>query len=372
MSVEPHPIESRRLLSLDVFRGMTMFLLVAEGTHLYHHLKDALPETSFFYSVVQQFHHHPWNGLRFWDLIQPYFMFIVGVAMVWSLNKRWDRGDSWQDTFRYILIRCFILLLLGVGLHCGYSGHLVWELWNVLSQLSFTILVAFLIFRLPPRVQFLITILLLVVTELFYRLWPVTGFNEAFVQGKNFGAWMDLRLMGKINRGGWVAINALPTAAHTIWGVLAGTILRSSRRDYKKIRILAIWGLIALAVGYGLDWSGLTPIIKRICTTSFVIVSGGWCLLTLTFLFWLVDCSGIKKWTAFFIIVGMNPIFIYLFSQTVGSQWFNEFIHIFTGGIFAWIRIPESFSHILSALCVLTLEWGVCYWLYKRKIFIRI
>ncbi|MBN1893826.1 DUF5009 domain-containing protein, partial [bacterium] len=289
----------KRLMSLDFFRGATMFLLVAEGTHLYESLRDAAAGNAFFSSIVLQFFHHPWHGLRFWDLIQPFFMFIVGVAMVFSLEKRWARGDSWMKTFLHILTRCFILLLLGVMLHCVYSGRMVWELWNVLSQLSFTILLAFLLFRLPMGLQLGVTAALLVATELAYRLFPLEGFNQPFVQGRNFGSWMDMVLMGKINPDGWVAVNCIPTACHTIWGVLAGQVLFSQRRNKTKLRLLALGGLAGLVFGYGLDLTGTTPIIKRICTSSFVLAGGGWCLLVLAASYWIIDVLKARKWTFF-------------------------------------------------------------------------
>jgi len=122
-------LSNERLLSLDLFRGITMFLLVAEGTRLYSALRKVGSPESFFGKLIMQFHHHEWNGLHFWDLIQPYFMFIVGVAMVFSLTKRWEMEAAWIQTFKHIVYRCFILFLLGVILHCGYSGKLVWELW---------------------------------------------------------------------------------------------------------------------------------------------------------------------------------------------------------------------------------------------------
>jgi predicted acyltransferase len=361
-----------RFLSLDLFRGLVMFLLTAEGARVYESLNDAAPDGTLWKGIVTQFFHHPWNGLRAWDLVQPFFMFIVGVAMVFSLEKRWKQGDSWLKTLGHILIRCFVLFLLGTGLHCVYSGRLVFELWNVLTQLSFTILLAFLIFRLPFFAQFVISAGLLVLTEIAYRSCSIAGFDQPFVQGRNFGAWMDMVLMGKINTGGWVAVNCVPTACHTIWGVLAGKLLLSGKRNVTKIRSLAVAGLAGLVIGYGLDWLGVTPIIKRICTSSFVIVSGGWCLLTLMFFYWLVDVRGYRKGVLFFTVVGMNSIFIYLFGNTVGPQWFNGFVGIFTNGFMRGIGVPEHAMAIVTALIVLGLEWGLCYWFYTKKILIKI
>jgi predicted acyltransferase len=257
-------------------------------------------------------------------------------------------------------------------LHCGYNGKLVWELWNVLTQLSFTILVAYLLLRLPFKVQLVISIALLGLTEAVYRLFPLEGFNQPFVMGHNFGSWMDMQLMGKINRDGWVAINCIPTAAHTIWGVLAGKLLGSLKTETQKVRHLCLWGIIGIVSGYGLHWAGVTPIIKRICTSSFVLVSGGWCLLTLCFFYWLTDIRHWRRGVFFFSVVGMNSIFIYMFSQLPGSQWFNRFISIFTSGFLSWTGMAEGGIHAVTALVTLGLEWALCYWLYRHRLFIRI
>jgi len=361
-----------RLISLDFFRGFIMLLLVGESTHLYGLLADLHIANPILAGFVQQFHHHPWNGLRFWDLIQPGFMFIVGVAMVFSLAKRSERGDSKTDITRHIVQRCVLLLLFGTGLHCVYRHELVFELWNVLTQLSFTILFAFLIFKLPIRTQFLISIGLLVLTEVLYRLWPVPGFDQPFTPDQNFGSWLDMLLMGKLSGGHWVAINALPTAAHTIWGVLAGKLLRSDRPPHHILRLLLFWGALGLLVGYGLDGLGITPIIKRICTSSFVIVSGGWVVLLLAASYWLIDVVGMKSWTFLFVVVGMNPIFIYLFTQTVGHQWVNETVFVFSGGLLQWLGMGAEVAKIINAVIVWTLEWGLCLWLFRRRIFIKI
>lgn len=364
-----------RLASLDLFRGMTMFFLVAEQALVYEALGDLNLEGTMWGSLITQFHHHPWNGLRFWDLIQPFFMFIVGVAMPFSFGKRWDHGDSWGLTFRHVVYRCFILFLCGTGLYCVSAGHLVWELWNVLVQLSVTIMIAFLIMRLSISTQLAVSFALLLITTLAYRFWPIGEFRVAgdpFVASQNFGAWMDMILMGKLSRGHWVAINCIPTAAHTIWGVVAGLILKSAREPGQKVKILGIAGLIGLAVGYGIDWAGFEPIVKRICTISFVIASGGWCLLVLAFFYWLVDIKGLKGWTTFFSIVGMNSIFIYLFSETAGEEWLTAAVAVFVGGFLGYAGMSEASWGVVSAFVTLGLHWYLCYWLYKRRIFIRI
>ena len=365
-------IPGQRRLSLDFFRGATMFLLVGESTRLYDFWLKYAPEGSWIQAIGLQFHHDPWNGLRFWDLIQPFFMFIVGVSMAISVANRQAKGDSKWEITNHILRRCIILFLLGTSLHCFYNRQLVFELWNVLTQLSFTILLAYLIMNWPVRFQFMLSVGLLLLTEVLYRFTNIPGFDEAFVIGKNFGSFVDMLLMGKINDGGWVTINCIPTAVHTIWGVLAGKALLEDKSQGKILKKFLLAGVVALVVGYGLDWFHITPIIKRISTSSFVLASAGWAFLTLGASFWYIDIKGHKSWVAFFAIVGMNPIFIYMFAQTVGNQWFNGAVNIFVAGTLQAINLPETVVHISAALATLALEWSICYWLYKKKIFIKI
>ncbi|RZS96525.1 acyltransferase family protein [Cecembia calidifontis] len=364
-SLEP----SQRLVSLDAYRGLTMFLLIAEAAWVYQTLLDAFPSDSFAHAVFTQFTHHPWNGLRFWDLIQPFFMFIVGVAMPFSLNKRLAMEGKSSKVTQHILRRCLLLFLFGTGLHCVYSQKLVFELWNVLTQLSFTILVTYFLMRYSIKVQLGISFGLLILTELLYRVYAPAS---PFVMGENFGSYTDMFLMGKINGGGWVAINCIPTAAHTIWGALCGNLLLSKRNDVEKIKILSIAGIIGLILGYGLDYLEITPIIKRISTSSFVMASGGWALIALAFFYWLVDMKKQQSWAWAFVIVGMNPIFIYLFAEVLGHRWLFGFIKIFSFGFLKPLGISELVLAIVTALLTLGAMWYLCYFLYKKKIFFKI
>ena len=360
---------SKRLVSLDTFRGLTMFLLIAEAALVYDSLLEAFPEPGFLNSFFTQFTHHPWNGLRFWDLIQPFFMFIVGVAMPFSLNKRLANHADRSQVTKHMLKRCLLLFLFGTGLHCIYSGELVFELWNVLTQLSFTILVTYFLINQSWKIQLGVSIGLLILTEILYRMYnPAVPYEH----GTNFGNYMDMILMGKINNGGWVAINCIPTAAHTIWGAICGNILLSKKTDQEKIKLFLIAGIAGLVLGYGLDLLGITPIIKRISTSSFALASGGWALIALAFSFWLIDVKKYQSKAFPFIIVGMNSIFIYLFAEILGHRWLNRTVGIFTKGFLEPLGFGEHGLRIITALCTLALMWGLCYFLYRKKIFFRI
>jgi len=362
---------SQRLVSLDVMRGLIMILLAGESARIYESIEHLQP-TGIAGTLMEQFFHHPWNGLRAWDLVQPAFMTMAGAAMFISWYYKTQKGITWSQNFRHIALRCLKLFIFGTALHCVYAGRLVWELWNVLTQLSVTTLIAYLIIRRSYGFQLGVSLLLLLATDLMYRFVLMPGFEEPFTQGHNFGAFMDTVFMGKINSGGWVTINIIPTAAHTIWGALAGKLLISDRSQAQKIRILVIAGVIGLAAGFGLDWAGVTPIIKRIATASFTLASGGWVMLVMALLYWLIDVKQNLRYAWIATVVGMNAIFIYLFFETVGNQWVNPTTGIFVKGFAGLAGIPESIQDILCAFVVLALEWGLCYWLYKKKIFFKL
>lgn len=368
---EKNHLPEDRMMSLDFIRGFAMFLLIAEATGIYEVLAAPSLKGTVVHAIGAQFQHHPWNGLQIWDLGQPFFMFISGVAMAFSYGKRWDKGTKWSSTFRHALERSFWLFLFGWAIYLidpvegGSQGAF---LYDILPQLSFACLIAFLMMRKSLPVQIVFTFGLLILTESLYRFWPVPGFNQPFVADHNFGSYIDMLLMGKISEGHWVAFNGVPLVCHTMWGVMTGQFLKSRRRSPDKIRILLAAGLMGVVTGSML--SLVTPIIKRIATSSFVILTGGLCLLALGISYWLIDVLEVRTWAKFFAIIGMNPLFIYLFTQTGGGEWFRSIVQPFALGLFGWAG--ERPAQLIISLAVLTLLWSLCYWLYRRRIFIRI
>jgi len=359
---------NQRLLSLDFLRGLIMVLLMMGSTRLFDYL-DENTQGQTINLFFRQFVHHPWNGLRFWDLVQPAFMFMAGTAMALSLNKQWSSGVTWAQSFKKILKRCGWLFFWGVLDYAVRKKGLSFELWDVLTQLSFTTLVAFLIFRWSATAQIAMCIGLLLLTEILYRYMHVPGFDQPFTDQHNFGNYMDQVLMNKINRDGWVAINCIPTAVHTIAGALAGKWLLKSNGDLKP---LLIWGVICLVAGFGLDMTGITPIIKRIATSSFVLASLGWCLWFLAISYWWIDIKVHRKNLMFFTVVGMNSIFIYVFFEIVGSRWFNGYISAISNGITGWFTHSAMVQVVIASFCIFILEWLLCYFLYKKKIFFKL
>jgi predicted acyltransferase len=359
---------SERVLSLDFFRGLTMLLLLVESTGLYSYLVSAQLQGTLIYAIGKNFHHHQWHGLNFWDLIQPFFMFIVGVAMYISYQNRTKRGESYQAILKHILTRSLLLLLLGWWLYCMSHEEISFYFQNVLAQLAVTTLISFLIIRKPVITQIGISIALLGISELLYRTFWIDGFNQPFIAGQNFGTWVDGLMNGVDKNGHWVSFNAIPTTAHTIWGVLAAKLLMGSRPQKQKLLILVLAGIAGLVIGYGLD--PVTPIIKRIATSTFVFASGGWTLLMLAFSFWVIDMLKVRRGLIIFTVIGMNSLFIYLFFSIGGSTICNQIGLPLSKLVFGWAG--ELYVNIFAAFLAAFLMWYLCYWMYKQRIFIKI
>ncbi len=364
----PTSFAEERLHSLDFFRGLTMFLLIAGFTRLFPSITEHAAEHSLLYAVGLQFEHVEWAGLVFWDLVQPYFMFIVGVAIPFAVANREKKGQNRSQITRHVIKRAFVLLFFGWAITCIGNEKIVFHFQNVLAQLSVTYLIAYLMMRKSATSQIVISLLLIFLTEVLYRTFPVEGFNHPFVPNENFGTWLDTLYGGEDLRGHWVSFNAIPTTAHTIWGVLAGQLLMSDSPARRKLRILVVSGLLGILLGYGL--SGITPIIKRICTSTFVLASGGWTILSLAFSFWLIDVKKQKDWTLFFNIVGMNSLFIYLFAHVGGAKLMRRIVEPFSMAIFKFGGM--QMAAIITNVIILFSLWYLCYWLYKHRIFIKI
>ena len=358
-----------RVTSIDFFRGFTMFLLAGEATELYGQLEKS--HIGIIQFIGMEFSHHEWHGLHFWDLIQPFFMFIVGVAIPFAVANRIKKGDSLNTITKHAIKRSCLLLFLGWALYFADAGKLVFRFQNVLAQLSVTYLVAFFIRNKSFKFKIIFTLIILLLIDLAYRFFPVEGFNHHWVNFENLGAWLNNKIEGVDKASEWATLNFISTTAHTVWGVLCGKLLMSDKPAAKKIQILMIAGVSALLIGYSLDGLNITPIIKKIATSSFVFASGGWAIIALCFSYWLIDerkklISGSKM----FIIVGMNSIFIYLFFSIGGAHLIRRMVAPFSNLLFT--SGGESTVEIITSLGIWAVMWYLCFWLYKNKMFVKI
>ena len=358
---------NNRLITLDFFRGFVMFLLIAEFAHLFDALMESGNE-NISLAMDFMFHHAKWEGLHFWDLVQPFFMFIVGVSIPLSYANRKKKGDTDKAIRNHAFRRAFLLLLFGWGLYCIGPEKIVFQFDNVLAQMSFTYLISFLLLKQSSSLQIGVGFLCILLSDLLYRFFPIAGFDQAFIAGENFGTWFNIFISGYEYGGHWAAFNALPTTAHTLWGVVAGKLLIDNTPQLEKLKRLVLAGITVLALGYFATL--FTPVIKRISTTSFVLLSAGWTFLALALFYWLIDVKQIIKKTYVFRVVGVNSLFIYLFASLGGGGLFLKVVRPFSNSFIG--KFSSWAADLFSGFVVLFGLWYLCNWLFKKQIFIKI
>jgi predicted acyltransferase len=350
----------QRHLALDAFRGFIMVVLVSAGFGF-----AGLAKLNPAYTgLANQFEHHDWEWIAFWDLIQPAFMLMVGVAMPFALAIRKTAGATDGELFRHVAIRSLRLLVMSQILMSIGRGKLHFQLINVLAQIALTYFLCYLIMQLDFKWQAAIAAALLIGHWALFVAFPGTE-GPFLSKTTNIGARIDIFVFGKMNHDYWTNINFVTSTVTTLFGVWTGQLLASGRSHGEKMKQLAIWAAVCLAVGYAIHpWN---PIIKRICTTSFTIYSTGWVLAMLLFFYWAVEVKGYRKWTFPLVVVGANSIFIYSISQVLRG-WLNRAVGVFTFN-YEWLG---QFAPVAQACTVLLVMYGMCLWLYRRKIFFKL
>jgi predicted acyltransferase len=394
-TTQPRPV-AVRLVSLDAFRGAIM-LLMASGGLAIPRIAEAFPESRIWQIMGVHTEHAAWAGCTLWDLIQPAFMFMVGVALPWSIANRRNRGETLWQSWRHALMRSLVLVLLAVFLSSAWSQQTEWVFPNVLAQIGLGYPVLFLVAHGRTWMQWSAAFLILIVYGLAFAWYPVapadfdwssvgvtedwphlTGFAAHWDKNYNFAARFDqwfLNLFPRedvfvFNRGGYQTLNFVPSIATMIFGLLAGQMMRDSTSMWNKVRWLLVFGLMGLLSGVVLEQAGICPIVKRIWTPSWTLFSAGWVCWLMAFFVVLIECLHLKKWAFPFVVAGLNPITLYCMWQlSAGFVRDNLKRHI-NPDIFLWMG--ETYEPMLQRGLVLVVLWLVLYWMYRRKIFIRV
>ena len=359
-AVTPVRALTQRVVSLDAFRGFTMIFLTAEG------FLSAMNNHPLMGVLARQFEHTDWHGATPWDMVQPFFMFIVGAAMPFSFAKRWESGESYTATLLHVLKRCALLILWGLIARSVEAGRPVIDLINVLAQVSFTYLIAFLVLRKGWKVQAVTAFAFLVADWAIYSFSTAPGVIGPWVKDANIGWWLDGAVLGKHWSGSYATINCIPSTANTVFGVMAGALLKSSLDMGRKLRILVATGVAGVVAGLALDF--WIPIIKKIWTPSFALLSVGWTLLALAAFVWVSDVKGWTRWSRVAVIVGSNSIFIYLVHEILG-HWMRTTAQVFLGWSVDWWG---DWGRVFMACAVSAFQIYLCLWLYRRKIFFKL
>lgn len=358
---QPAGTGSTRLLSLDAYRGFIMLLLVSGGFGF-----GALRQIDGWEWLAGQVDHARWNGCTFWDLIQPAFTFMVGMAMPFSLAKRVSSGDSQLRVYGHVAWRALMLIVLSnVYSNWGEEpGRLRIQFINVLCQIAFGYLLCALILRLRFVHQTVVAVAMLAGYWAIFVLFP--GPDGPWSQDGNIGAVIDMAFLGYNYSGHYTTINFVGNAVTILFGCWAGMLVRSGRTHASVLRILGSCAAAGLALGLTLE--PLNPMVKRLWTASFTLYSAGWVILMLIAFYWVIEVRQLKRWTLPFLVLGMNSLFVYSLWQVGISGWMDRGIAGFTArfaSLGPWGAIPQ---HLL----VLAGLWYLCYWLYQRRIFFKL
>jgi heparan-alpha-glucosaminide N-acetyltransferase len=351
-----------RLESLDAYRGLIMATLLCGA--IFGSLKGH-PTWNWVYL---QNEHVEWEGCVYWDLIQPSFMYMVGVAMPFALARRAARGDVWGKRFQHVLARALGLILIGVLL--DNFGADQWSIGfiRVLQQIAVGYVLAFFVVGRSFRTQALAATAILVSYNLLWTFNPWNGPAGAWAKGnENIGSAFDFWMLGRHYSGYYVGMNAVPSTATIIFGVMAGQLIMKRLPPRRTMLILLIAALSGVSAG--LLVSPLLLLIKRIWTPSFAVYAGGWTTLMLLIFYWSIEVMGWKRWAFPLVVVGTNSIAAYVLGNAFGG-WFRSL----TGAWIGWLREPlgVTWFPVFQHLVIFVLEWLVLYWLWKRRIFFKV
>ncbi|MDP8244016.1 MAG: DUF5009 domain-containing protein [Candidatus Hinthialibacter antarcticus] len=363
MNDAPAPKATQRLTSLDAYRGAIMISLISVGFGFH----TAFANHPFLGFLSRHTEHVPWQGFVYWDLIQPAFMFMVGVAMPFAYAKRLSMGDSHNKILFHAFRRSINLFLVAAVFSSIHAGTPTYTLVNVLPQIAFGYMATMFVLHKSFRFQGAVALLILFVYGTAWALYPYCGEGGPWAMSyENMGGDFDLWAMGRHNSGYWMSLNAIPSASTIIAGAMCGKLLASNQSHAKVMKIFAA-SSIALIVA-GLILSLWVPIIKRILSPSFALYSTGWSILFLMVFYWIIDVLGYKKWTFFLIVIGMNSIAAYVVFQLFRG-WIDNSIMVFSRPVIDALGI---YGDVLQAFLVLAAQWYIFYFFYQKKVFFKV
>jgi len=360
-------------------------------------IAQAFPGNWFWRILAFNQTHAEWAGCSLHDLIQPGFSFLVGVALPYSIASRLAKGATFGRMFGHTLWRALLLIALGIFLRSLQSPQTNFTFEDTLTQIGLGYTFLFLLGFRSPRWQWTALAVILAGYWLAWALYPVpgpgfnyqavgvppdwahpyTGFAAHWNKNSNLGAAFDqwfLNLFPRpkpfvANEGGYLTLSFIPTLGTMILGLVAGRWLRAVAPRIPMKRLL-IAGVIGIAAGLLLHVTGICPVVKRIWTPSWTLFSGGACFLLLAGFSWVIDVKGYKKWSLPLVVIGMNSIAAYLIA------------HLFEGFIIDSFHInlgPHVFQIFGTALepltqgaVVLLMYWLILWWMYRRKLFLKI
>jgi predicted acyltransferase len=386
-----------RVLSIDVFRGFVMFLMLAEAMRLWT-LQEAFPTSRFWAWVAFNTTHVPWQGCSLHDLIQPAFSFLAGASLPFSIASRRGRGESFRKMLAHAVWRSLMLILLGIFLRSMSHKQTYWTFEDTLTQIGLGYTGLFLVAFASIRVQVAVFAAILIGFWAAFVLYPLppagfdypsvgvpagwphlySGFLAHFNKNSNLAWAFDVWFLNlfpreepfRFNEGGWSTLSFIPTLATMMLGMWSGMWLKSSRAMRDKLNGLIVAGIALTLGGLVLQWLHINPIVKRIWTSSYTLYSGGLVVLMLAVFYGLVEIKRWNRWAFPLLVIGANSIAIYVMSWTLEHFVSTALVTHF--GRAPFLVLGPAFEPVLLGAAVLLVFWGILYWMYRRKIFLRI
>jgi predicted acyltransferase len=386
-----------RLTSLDAYRGFVMLLMMAEVMH-WGRVAGAFPESSFWKFIDFHTSHVEWVGCSLHDMIQPSFSFLVGVALPFSIASRVAKGQSMGLMTAHALWRALLLIFLGVFLRSVGRSQTNFTFEDTLSQIGMGYPFLFLLGFRSFRAQWIAFWSILVVYWLAYALYPAPGPNFDYAAvgvsadwsqhasgfaahwninsnlGSAFDQWF-LNLFPRekpfvYNGGGYLTISFIPTLATMILGLIAGGWIKSELAPGVKLKRFLIAGVAGIVLGTLLGVLGICPVVKKIWTPSWTLYSGGICFLMLAAFYYLIEMRGWKRWAFPLVVIGMNSIAIYCLAHLIDGFIISSLKTHLGQNVFK--MFGDTFAPLVQGTMVLTVFWLILYWMYRRRIFLRV
>jgi predicted acyltransferase len=384
-------------MSVDAYRGLVLALMMGEALH-FCAVAAARPANALWSVLCFHQSHVEWVGGSLHDLIQPGFSFLVGVALPFSLAARRAKGQNPGQMRAHAFRRAAILVVLGIFLRSLGRPQTYFTFEDTLTQIGLGYGFLFLLGLRPRRDQWIAAVVILVLFWAVFALYPAppvdfdwesvgvprdwphlqTGLAAHWNKNENLSAAFDrwfLNLFPReerfvYNEGGYQTLSFIPTLATMILGLLAGGVLRSTRTHRERIRWLVVAGVAGLASGWVIGAIGLCPVVKRIWTPSFTLWSGGWCFLFLAGFYFVVDVRGRQRWAFPLVVLGMNSIAAYCADWLWKGFISDALVRHLGHGPF--LIFGSAFEPLLLGTATLLVLWLVLYWMYRRRIFLRI
>lgn len=370
-----------RVTSLDALRGFVMLLMLAECLEL-PNVAKAFPDIPVWQAVRFHTSHVEWEGCSLHDLIQPTFSFLVGAALVFSLAKRRERGEAYWRSLLHAVLRAAFLVAWGVVMRSfgGDKHRTYFTFEDTLSQIGLGYVPLFLIAHLRPRWWWLVLGVILVWywgAFVLYAL-PADGYAAAWTKNVNFASEFDYWFLNRFprekpftgNGGGYCTLSFIPTLGTMVLGLVGGQWVRTGGR-WPAVLWLGVAGVVGLAAGWACGYSGLCPVVKRIWTPNWVLFSGGWCFLLLALFHTLSDAVGYRGWAYPLRVIGANSILIYTLADSPVRGFVIDQVgkHLPAG---TFEVFGETWAPVLKGSVWLVLAWLGLWWLYRKRVFVRV